>query len=289
MGDWEEFDPPRRKHGQFAGAVRVLRGVHSPQLGNSRDIFAYLPAGYGRTDRRFPVLYMHDGQNLFYDRMSFAGAWKVDHGIVDAAREGVESIIVAIPNMGVERQNEYSPWNDTKHGGGKGDAYVRFVVDTLRPLVDSGLRTATEREATGIAGSSMGGLVSLYAFLHEPTVFGFCAAMSPALWFAGARIFDYVEQAPFVPGRIYLDCGTKEGAKHMDEVRRMCALLKTKGYQAGRDLLCVVEAGAAHNEQAWAARMARMLGFVLRRGSAANGGTNGGTISAASADSIVRR
>jgi predicted alpha/beta superfamily hydrolase len=288
MGQWEDFEPPRRKDGQFVGSVRVLRGLHSPQLDNSRDIIVYLPHSYRSNGRRYPVLYMHDGQNLFYDRMSFAGAWKVDHGLADAGRAGVEAIVVAIPNMGADRLNEYSPWADPKNGGGRGDAYIRFIVDTLRPAIDAELRTAVERECTGIAGSSMGGLISLYGFLNEPTVFGFCAAMSPALWFADGRIFEYVQKAPFVPGRIYLDCGTREGKKTMDDVRRMCAALRDKGYRSPGELLCVVEAGAAHNEPAWAARMKRMLAFVLRR-SSAGGELNGGNISAASADSVIRR
>jgi predicted alpha/beta superfamily hydrolase len=286
MGQWEDFEPPRRKAGNFVGSVRVLRGVHSPELGNTRDVFVYLPGSYAANGRRHPVIYMHDGQNLFYDRMSFAGAWKVDHGMADVGPDALEAIVVAIPNMGPDRINEYSPWHDERHGGGSGDAYIRFIVDTLRPAIDAELCTASEREATGIAGSSMGGLISLYGFLHEPTVFGFCAAMSPAFWFAHGRIFDYVASAPFVPGRVYLDCGTREGETEMEHVRRMCTVLKQKGYQAARDLLCVVEPGAAHTEQAWAGRVARMLGFVLRRSGARERGAD--TISPASADSVIR-
>jgi predicted alpha/beta superfamily hydrolase len=284
MGQWEDHAPPDRKSGRFAGSVKLLRGVHSPQLGNTRDIVVYLPPSYERDERRYPVVYMQDGQNLFDDRTAFAGAWKVDHAVEDASRAGVEAIIVAIPNMGHDRLNEYSPWPDSRHGGGRGDAYVEFVASTLKPRIDADLRTLSERESTGIAGSSMGGLISLYAFLRAPTTFGLCGAMSPALWFADARIHDYLADAPFLPGRIYLDCGTREGEREIADVRRVCDALRSKGYRSAVELLCVIEAGAAHHEPAWAARTRRMLDFLLRRG-----GSNGELdVSPASADSVRR-
>jgi predicted alpha/beta superfamily hydrolase len=262
---WRDYELPPRSGGKFQGAVRVLPGLVSPQLDNARDILVYLPPGYDESDRRYPVIYMQDGQNLFDDRTAFAGAWRVDEAVDDIRRDGREAIVVGIPNGGSARADEYSPWHDERHGGGRGDAYVHFLTDTVRPRVDAAFRTIADRAGTGIAGSSLGGLISLYAFFRYPSIFGFCGAMSPALWFADRRAFEFVAASPFAPGRIYLDCGTREGGALLADVRRMCELLRTKGYQRGRDLLCVLEPGGAHNEPAWAARMRRALSFVLRR------------------------
>jgi predicted alpha/beta superfamily hydrolase len=279
---WQAYAPPQRAGG-FAGSVMALRLLYSPQLGNTRDILAWLPPGYDTSERRYPVIYMHDGQNLFDDRTSFAGAWRVDVSIADARSD---AIVVGIPNMGSERAHEYGPWPDAKHGGGRADAYVRYIVETVRPRVDAAFRTRPDRAGTGIAGSSLGGLVSLYGFFRFPAVFGFCAALSPALWFAHRRIFEFVEESPFTPGRIYLDCGTREGEALLADVRRLCELLRTKGYQSGRELLCVLEPGGAHNEQAWAARMRRTLDFLLRTPGAENGSSTR-PISRAQADGLT--
>ena len=165
--------------GNTVGNVRRLGQVHSPELGNHRDIHVYLPPSYANSGRHYPVVYMHDGQNLFDHAMSFAGEWGVDETLERIAHEGVEAIVVGVPNMGAARTNEYSPYRDDRLGGGHGDAYVRFLTDTLKPLVDQQFRTRREPEHTGLAGSSMGGLISLYGFLRRPDVFGFAGVMSP--------------------------------------------------------------------------------------------------------------
>ena len=247
------------------GTVRRLPALHSPQLGNERDILVYLPPSYGTdAERRYPVLYMHDGQNLFDRATSFGAEWEVDQTLEAASADGLEAIVVALPNMGGDRLDEYSPWQDPKHAkGGRGDLYVDFIVDTVKPVIDADFRTLPERRSTGIAGSSMGGLISLYAFFHDRDVFGFCGVMSPALWFGGRRIYDFVRDAPFVPGRVYVDVGTREGPEELTDVRDLKELLTAKGYRRGTDLLYVVEMGAGHNEEAWARRLRRELHFLL--------------------------
>jgi hypothetical protein len=177
--------------GNIVGHVRVLPRVRSPQLRNTRDIQVYLPPSYKASGRHYPVIYMHDGQNLFDPELSFAGEWGVDETMERLAPVGFEGIVVAIPNMGGERAHEYSPWVDPRGGGGKGDAYLDFITDTLKPQIDGRFRTLRDREHTGIVGSSMGGLISLYGFLRAPGVFGFCGAMSPSLWFANRAMFEY--------------------------------------------------------------------------------------------------
>jgi hypothetical protein len=146
------------------GSIKQLEQVHSPQLGNARDLLVYLPPSYDDGDRRYPVIYMHDGQNLFDPATSFAGEWAVDQTLEAGQRGRPRGIVVAIPNMGPERTNEYSPFLDPKNGGGKGELYLRFIVETVKPHHRRRLPHARRPgEHTGIAGSSMGGLISLYA------------------------------------------------------------------------------------------------------------------------------
>ncbi len=262
---WHDYPQPDdgAEH-TVVGTVKVLEGFHSPQLGNERQILVYLPPSYGSGERRYPVIYMHDGQNLFDRATSFGEEWEVDQTLEAAADEGLEAIVVGIPNMGPGRLDEYGPWPEPKHdAGGKGDAYLDFIVDTLKPVVDRDFRTLPERESTGIAGSSMGGLISLYAFFARQETFGFAGVMSPALWFGERRIFEFLEQAPFVDGRIYLDVGTQEGKEAVEDVRRLRDLLVEKGYERWKSFLYFVEMGGGHNESAWARRMRRELHFLL--------------------------
>jgi predicted alpha/beta superfamily hydrolase len=259
---WRDY-PQSPDDKRVVGTVKVLEKLRSPQLGNERDILAYLPPSYATGDRRYPVIYMHDGQNLFDPTTSFGGEWEVDQTMEAASRDGLEAIVIGIPNSGEERCNEYSPFKDAKAGGGKGDDYLDFIIDTLKPIIDAEFRTLTGRLHTGIAGSSMGGLITLYAFFRNPQTFGFCGAMSPSLWFANREIFDYIELTDFIPGRIYLDCGTREGNDAMHDVRRLRDMLLKKGYRSNRDLLCLIERGGGHNEASWARRLRLELNFLL--------------------------
>ncbi len=262
--------PPR------AGAMAVLRDVFSPELHNYRDVYVYLPPSYAaapsgrRTadpDARFPVIYMHDGQNLFDPELSFSGAWRVDLAMQTAARVGYEAIVVGVANTGGSRIDEYSPFFDDRvGGGGTADRYVDFLLHTLKPTVDAQFRTRPEPAATGVLGSSMGGLVSAYAFFRAPHAFGMCGIMSPALWFADRAILPFVEAADAPPGRIWLDVGTAEGARTVANVRLLGELLARKGYREGESLRTVVAAGAAHNEAAWGRRLKKAVPFLLGGG-----------------------
>jgi predicted alpha/beta superfamily hydrolase len=206
---------------------------------------------------------MHDGQNLFDDMTSFAGEWNVDETMEQASQRGLEAIVVGIPNLGEQRMDEYSPFVQGGLGGGRGDAYLAFVAETIKPLIDRDFRTLADRAHTGVLGSSMGGLISLYAFFSRPETFGFAGAMSPALWFAGRAIFPFVERAPLPPGRLYLDIGTHEGSSTLPDARRMHRLLRRKGCRAPH-LLYVEERGAVHSEAVWANRLPAALEFLLR-------------------------
>ena len=257
--------PARKGDGPAArpGTLELLPDVLSPQLRNERDLLVYLPASHGEGDRRFPVLYMHDGQNLFDPATSFAGEWQVDETMAAASLQGLEAIVVGVPNMREKRMNEYSPFDGADWGPGRGDAYVDFLATTVKPLVDRRFRTLPDRRHTGVAGSSMGGLISLYAFFSRPDVFGFTAVMSPSLWLNDEAIFPVVKAAPFVPGRIYLDVGRLEGERHVENVRRLRDLLAAKGYQDGVDLRWLEDEVGQHTEAAWAYRFRAALPYLL--------------------------
>ncbi|MBN1200952.1 MAG: alpha/beta hydrolase [Anaerolineae bacterium] len=279
MTTWQDYHTlhPGEKH-TVTGTLKVLEDFHSPQLDNRRDILVYLPPSYEQ-GARCPVIYFHDGQNLFDTAASFVGEWCVDETLEALSADGLEAIAVGIPNINARRLDEYSPFvNAMLNTGGQGDAYLAFLVETLKPLIDQDFRTLPDRAHTGIMGSSMGGLISLYAYVHCPDVFGLAGIMSPAFWFADDdAIFTCVARAPFLPGKLYLDVGTAEmedvppDARHsgvtsqvyLDDARRMRELLLSKGYREERDLLYVEEAGAVHHESAWARRLPGALRFLL--------------------------
>jgi predicted alpha/beta superfamily hydrolase len=278
MANWVDYEEAYRGGGsRIAGTVKVLLGVRSEELGNVRDILVYLPPSYPTANRTYPTLYMHDGQNLFDAATSFAGEWRVDEALEELAEDDIEAIVVGVPNTGVNRLQEYSPFRDARFGGGRASDYVNFIVDTVKPLVDDAFRTTGEREATATIGSSMGGLISLYAFFERPDVFGAVGAVSPSVGFARGALIGYMERARFVGGRIYLDVGTNEGrprerdplqlrhhpGEYVQMVRDARDLLVRKGYREGRDLLYVEEEGAVHNEAAWADRLPQLLRFLL--------------------------
>src|SRR5262245_1812165 len=155
---------------------------------------------------------MHDGQNLSDPSTAFAGTWNLDEALERLAPRAIEPIVVGIWNTD-GRLAEYSPFPDEKHGGGEADAYLAFIVDTLKPRIDRLFRTRLDRDATGIFGSSMGGLLSLYAYFRYPWVFGLAGAMSPSLWFGQGAMMDFIEAGRTPAGRIYVDVGTQAGAK----------------------------------------------------------------------------
>lgn len=245
------------------GTIERIPAVYSPQLDNKRELLVSLPARYESRESRYPVIYMHDGQNLFDPAMSFAGSWNVDVAMAELSLGGLEAIIVGIPNMGHERIAEYSPFDQTGFGNGRGDLYLDFLINTVKPLIDTRYFTLPDREHTGIAGSSLGGLISLYAFFRYPRVFGFAGVLSPSLWLGDGAIFSFIEQAPFSPGKLYLDVGDREGARHVANAKEMRDLLEAKGYRLGRDLLWVEEEMGAHHEAAWARRFQAALPFLV--------------------------
>lgn len=218
--------------------VRVIsESFAMPQLGRTRRVWVYLPNDYATaTARRYPVLYMHDGQNVFDACTSFSGEWGVDEALSQLQAQGLDatgSIVVAIDNGGSERLNELSPWNNPQYGGGQGNQYVDFMVQTLKPYIDANYRTLTGREFTGVAGSSMGGLISTYAALKYPLVYGRVGVFSPAFWFAEPSLFAYISQHPPRPDtRFYFVAGATESATMAPLMRAMHDSLAKAGVPA---------------------------------------------------------
>jgi predicted alpha/beta superfamily hydrolase len=235
-----------------------------------RNLLVYTPASYGRSDARYTVIYMQDGQNLFDPRTSFAGDWGLNGALAWASRRGAETIVVGIPNRGTARIDEYTPFVDPKIGGGQGERYLDYVINRVKPLIDERFRTQSDVRHTGIAGSSLGGLISLYAYFQYPEVFGFTAALSPSLWFANGAILDLVDLSSRPPGggRVYLDVGLKEGPAHVALARRLRDLLVSKGYDLRGNLRWVEDREGRHHESAWGRRFRKALPFLLRNGKA---------------------
>jgi predicted alpha/beta superfamily hydrolase len=253
-----------------AGAARApvrhtLRGVWSPQLANRRDVDVYLPASLSERSEskgRYPVVYMQDGQNLSDPLIAFAGTWELATALNQLAGQGIEPIVVGVHNS-PDRMAEYSPFRDPKHGGGRADAYLSFLARTLKPRIDREFPTRKGAAHTAIVGSSMGGLLSLYAWLRRPDVFGHAGAMSPALWFGRDRLFDFIARAALPRGRLYIDVGTAEGARTLADARALRALVEGKDRARRLRLAYLEERGGQHGEGAWAGRIGGALTFLF--------------------------
>ena len=226
-----------------------------PQLGRTRRVWLYLPPAYAANPaRRYPVLYLHDGQNVFDAATSFSGEWGVDEALNQLAASGQDAtgcIVVGIDNGGANRLNEYSPWANAQYGGGQGDGYLDFITQTLKPYIDANYRTQPGREFTGIGGSSMGGLISTYAALRHPTVFGKVLSFSPAYWFAYPQLLQYARQHPANPNtRFYFMSGTTESLSLVPQMRAVLDSLQRGGVPAA-NLRLLTWPDGQHSEWFW--------------------------------------
>ena len=239
-------------------------------LGDERRLVVYLPPGYHRDEgRRYPVLYMQDGQNLFDGRTSFVPGqhWHLNETADNLIREGAVEplIIVGVYNAGERRVEEYTPTADPGFkAGGRADLYGRMLAEELKPYVDATYRTRPGREDTGIGGSSLGGLVSLYIGLARGDAFGRVIAMSPSLWWDGCwllRNLDRVARGP--RAKVWIDAGTLEGANTDCHAGALAEALAARGYTPGEDFEFMRAEGARHCEQDWAYRVHRGLRFTF--------------------------
>lgn len=249
----------KKQHGKYAQNITTIN-MPMPQLRiPSRRIWIYLPPGYEKGDKHYPVLYMHDGQNLFDEKTSFAGQWEVGISLDRLVKEGKTggAIVVGIDNGGEQRESEYAPWKGCSTNDSLGSIYSDFVVHTLKPYIDVNYRTLPDRDNTAVAGSSSGGNISLYMAMRYPETFGKAMLFSPALWCQQEENRKFLDEADMSRGvRIYMDVGTNEGegkepedyvreAKHINEV-----LQKKEGIT----VKFIIDEGGQHNEKYWAKR-----------------------------------
>ena len=261
------------KEHTLTGNIQSHPGFPSRLLRNERDVLVYLPMGYRRSPRRrYPVLYLHDGQNIFDAATAFAGVeWGADESAQRLTRQRLMEpiIIVAVANTGEARIHEYAPTRGVIDGSAKRKKrsrgqlrkYGRFLTEELKPFIDREYRTTTEAECTGLGGSSLGGLATLVLGLWFPQVFGRLAVMSPSIWWDDCAIYRLVDElAEKPPLKIWLDTGTHEPGWERAAVLR--DKLVDKGWRLYDDLQFTEVEGGDHSEGAWAARFEEVLRFL---------------------------
>jgi enterochelin esterase-like enzyme len=248
--------------------LRLHRQFVSTFLPSRRDVIIALPPDYFSSMRRYPVLYLQDGQNLFDGTTSFikGSFWNVqttaDRLIEEGAIEPL--IVVGIYNTGIDRIEEYTPMPDPNLGGGKGNLYGRLLIEELKSWVDQTYRSLDGPAHTGVGGSSLGGLVSLYAGLTWPHVFGRLAVLSPSVWWARGGLLQYVRRTrPEPRPRIWLDMGLSEGPAMIKKCDELHRLLERRGWRDGVDMQYLRVPGGRHNEDAWAKRVDPFLRFLF--------------------------
>ena len=235
-----------------------------------RRVWVYLPPDYAGGSRRYPVLYMQDGQNLFDEAASFRGSWRVDEALDGLVRQGRgrAAIVVGIDNGRAERASEYCPWDALDAAPrGRALAYADFVALDLKPVVDNRYRTLPGREHTAVAGSSLGGLISLTIALRHQGLFSRAGVLSPAFHFAREPVLKFVRMTPVVNSlRVYMDVGTDEGPRreeYLADARAVDGLLAGKGLVRRK---LVIDEGGVHHESAWGRRFPEAFRWLMESG-----------------------
>ncbi len=264
IAGWKDDFPDKPKPNTALAQVHVIDTAFSiPQLSRKRRIWAYLPKSYATSTKKYPVIYMQDGQNLFNEQTAPFGEWGIDETLDTLIKQtGKEAIIIGIDNGGDKRMNEYNPYDFKNYGKGEGSQYVDFMALTLKPFIDKKYRTLKDSAHTFVAGSSMGGLISLYAVVKYPNVFGGAGIFSPAFWTAPA-IYEEVEKANFANSfkKFYFYAGGKESETMVPDMDKMIAIIEKKGNYETRRLMDPL---AKHNEAAWRKEFADFYEFIIR-------------------------
>lgn len=240
------------------GSFRVFKKSMSfAGLTHARDVYVYLPDGYAKSGKRYPVLYMHDGQNLFDPSRAYLGqTWRAQTTLNELIGKKLMApiIVVAIDNTPA-RMDDYIPEKN-------GNVYLDFIIKSLKPQVDQTFRTKSSASSTGIMGSSLGGLISLYAGIRNFDTFGLVGALSPSIWWNERSILGHYQSNSHFPRRIYLDSGTVDGEKPED-VLSLSQVLEKQGFQHAKNLCVYIQDGASHREYYWAVRFPVALQFLF--------------------------
>lgn len=217
----------------------------------SHKVWVYLPPNYHSSSKKFPVIYMHDAQNLFDAKTSYLGEWEVDESLNSLFdKTGKGFIVIGIENGQKERINEYTPWPNEKYGGGKGSIYIDFIVSTLKPYVDKNYKTKKGQKHTGIIGSSLGGLISYYAGLKYPKVFGKIGALSTSFWFSD-EVHTFTEKHGNIRNqKLFLLVGDLEGEDMVEGQKNAVNLLLKSGYHK-QNINTKIKPNGKHNEALW--------------------------------------
>ena len=262
VSGWKDDYPERPKTYTASPQVRIMDTAFKiPQLNRTRRIWVYLPKGYATSGKIYPVLYMHDGQNLFNEQTAPFGEWGVDECLDTLQQKtGKECIIVGIDNGGSKRMTEYNPYDHQQYGKGEGKQYVDFLTNTLKPYIDTKYRTKKGPENTFVAGSSMGGLISFYAIIQNPNVFGAAGVFSPSFWIS-PEIFAEAEKftTPGTP-RFYMYAGKMEPANMVPNNERMADILQKKQRYSIRK---VTDPLGKHNEKSWREEFASFYFWLM--------------------------
>jgi predicted alpha/beta superfamily hydrolase len=236
-----------------------------PQLNSKRKIWFYIPKDYITSSHSYPVLYMHDGQNLFDKKTSFSGEWKIDESLDSMFLKGdLGCLVVGIENGGSNRLNEYSPWINPRYGGGQGDEYIDFIVRTLKPYIDYKFRTLQDRDHTAIFGSSMGGLISLYAGIKYPEVFGRVGAFSSSYWFSGESYKQVSDSGVNGSSYFYMVAGDQEGGQQTADVDKMYQTLLVAGATPNQ-LSKTAHTDGNHSEWYWAREFPKAYKWLFEK------------------------
>lgn len=258
--------PKEKKHTTVFNVKVLSENFNIPQLNTTRKIWIYLPPDYGTSKREYPVIYMHDGQNLFDDFTSFSGEWSVDETLNQIFKEtGKSAIVIGIDNGGDKRLSEYSPWNNEKYKTtGEGDLYVEFLAKTLKPYIDKTYRTEKQASKTLIVGSSMGGLISLYASAKYPTVFGKAGIFSPAFWFVSEDLKKYlnINKNNLKNSKFYFVAGKNEDETMAPEIENVEKLLLKKSIPA-KNIVVKIDDDGTHSESYWKRELKASLIWLL--------------------------
>ena len=228
----------------------------------SHKVWIYLPPNYDKSSKKYPVIYMHDAQNLFDAATSYAGEWEVDETLNKLyEKTGKGFIVVGIENAGEERLNEYTPWVNKKYGGGKGKIYADFIVKTLKPYIDDHYRTKKQQKHTGLIGSSLGGLISYYGGLQYPKTFGKIGALSTSFWFS-EKVVDFTQEKGNLKNvKLFLLVGGKEGDDTDKDTQKMEKLLLKTGFKP-KNLKTKINPEGEHNEAFWRSEFLEVITWL---------------------------
>lgn len=259
---WADHFPQKERVSTASKNVHVLStSFYMPQLNRHRRIWIYLPESYKTAKKKYPVLYMQDGQNVFDNATSGFGEWGVDEALDTLGPKNKEIIVVAVDHGGDKRLNEYSPYDMEKYGKGEGGKYVDFLVKTLKPFIDKQYRTKKDGKNTFIAGSSMGGLISFYAILKYPNVFGGAGVFSPAFWITPQLKNIDPQKAKKVKGKIFFYAGQKESETMVPDM--LDVFEQMRNYSKAK-METVIRAEGKHNEPSWRAEFPLFYKWLFR-------------------------